>query len=76
MDVVLKDRLDKLMEQFKKDQSKFYRQYFNARIIVDLGVRNEREQEGRRNVRSKCYGQLRGMLIDKYEPPNNGAEVC
>ena len=46
MDVVLKDRLDKLMEQFKKEQSKFYRQYFNARIIVDLGVRHEIEPEG------------------------------
>jgi len=37
MDVVLNDRIDKIMEQFKKDNPKFHRQYFNARIIIDLG---------------------------------------
>ena len=45
MDVVLNDRVDKLMEQFKKDNPKFHRQYFNARIIVDLGVRHGEESE-------------------------------
>jgi len=43
-DVVLNDRMDKLMNMFKKDHPKFHRQYNNARIIVDLGIRH-REPE-------------------------------
>ena len=42
-DNVLNDRMDRLVEQYKKDEQKFYRGYRNARIIVDLGKRFERE---------------------------------
>lgn len=38
-DALLNEQLDKLMEQFKEDDRKFYRQYFNTRIIIDLGRR-------------------------------------
>lgn len=40
----LNDRMDRLVEQYKKDEKKFYREYRNARIIVDLGKRFEREE--------------------------------
>lgn len=43
-DGVLNDRMDRLVEQYKKDEQKFYREYKNARIIVDLGKRFEREE--------------------------------
>ncbi|KKN10305.1 hypothetical protein LCGC14_1037880 [marine sediment metagenome] len=43
-DALLNEQLDKLMEQFKEDNGKFYTQYFNARIIIDLGVRHEAEE--------------------------------
>lgn len=43
-DVVLNDRMDKLVNMFKKDSPKFHRQYNSARIIVDLGIRH-REPE-------------------------------
>ena len=43
-DIVLNDRMDKLVNMFKKDYPKFHRQYDNARIIVDLGIRH-REPE-------------------------------
>lgn len=44
-DLILKSKLDKLMEQFKTTQPKFYKHYFNARIIIDLGTRFEKEEE-------------------------------
>jgi len=44
MDVILKDRLDMLMETFKKDHPKFHTQYTNARIIVNLGGRSTGEE--------------------------------
>lgn len=44
-DGLLDEQLDKLMEQFKQDNPKFYRQYFNARIIIDLGVRHVEEPQ-------------------------------
>ncbi len=40
-DSTLKDRMDKLVEQFKTSDRRFYRSYKSARIIVDLGVRHE-----------------------------------
>ena len=36
-DGLLKDKLDKLIEQFKTSDAEFYTTYFNARLIVDLG---------------------------------------
>jgi len=44
MDVILNDRMDMLMETFKKDHPKFHTQYTNARIIVNLGGRSTGEQ--------------------------------
>ena len=38
-DVVLKNKMDKLMEKFKVNNPEFYRLFFNARIIVELGSR-------------------------------------
>jgi hypothetical protein len=43
-DKLLKEQLDKLMPQFETTSPKFYKQYFNARKIVDLGVRHEPEE--------------------------------
>lgn len=45
-DKLLKEQLDKLMEQYKAPNKKFYAQYFNARIIVDLGGRSETGEGG------------------------------
>lgn len=39
-DGILKGRLDKLIENFKKSNLDFYKQYFNARLIIGLGSRN------------------------------------
>ena len=36
-DKILSERLDKLMEQFREPQPQFYRDYHNARTIVDRG---------------------------------------
>ncbi len=44
-DGILNDQLDKLMVNFKSSEPIFYRQYTNARIIVDLGVRHEGEPD-------------------------------
>lgn len=44
-DLILKSKLDKLMEQFKTTQPKFHKLFFNARIIVDLGTRFDKEEE-------------------------------
>jgi len=38
---ILKNKLDNLMEGFKKDDNEFYNQYQLAREIKDLGVRHE-----------------------------------
>ncbi len=39
-DGLLNEQLDKLMEQFKQNNPKFYVRYFNTRLIIDLGVRH------------------------------------
>jgi hypothetical protein len=41
----LKEKLDKLMEQFRKTQPTFYQEYWNAREKVDYGVRYEKKKE-------------------------------
>lgn len=41
----LKEKLDKLMEQFRKSQPTFYQEYWNAREKVDYGVRHEKGNE-------------------------------
>lgn len=43
-DDILKNKLDNLMEGFKKDDNEFYNQYKAAREIRDLGVRHETEE--------------------------------
>jgi hypothetical protein len=43
-DNILKNKLDNLMEGFKKDDNEFYNQYKLAREIRDLGVRHEKEE--------------------------------
>ena len=40
-DVILKGKMDKLMEKFKISTPKFYKLYFDSRIIVDLGTRHD-----------------------------------
>lgn len=40
-DTVLKEKLDKLIERFKATSSDFYKLYFDARKIVNIGVRHE-----------------------------------
>ena len=42
-DDVLKERMDKLMIMFRDCNRLFYRQYLNARIIIDLGAGNGEE---------------------------------
>ena len=42
---ILNDRMDRLMEEFKTSDATFYREYFNARIIVDLGGTPEDKEE-------------------------------
>lgn len=42
-DSILKSKLDKLMNQFKVSAPRFYKLYFDARIIVDIGIRHEDE---------------------------------
>jgi hypothetical protein len=42
-DDLLKNRLDPMMVQFKTTHPDFYREYFNARIILDIGSRHEEE---------------------------------
>lgn len=44
-DDILKNKLDNLMEGFKKDDNEFYNQYKIAREIHDLGVRHEKPEE-------------------------------
>ncbi len=41
----LKEKLDRLMEQFRKTQPTFYQEYWNAREKVDYGVRHEKKKE-------------------------------
>lgn len=43
-DDILKNKLDNLMEGFKKDDNEFYNQYKLAREIKDLGVRHEKDE--------------------------------
>lgn len=40
IDGILKNRMDKLIEIFKKSNFDFYKQYFNGRMIIELGGRN------------------------------------
>ncbi len=49
-DGIINDMLDKLMVNFKSSDPNFHRQYTNARIIVDLGVRHEGEPEETEDV--------------------------
>ena len=42
---ILVNKLDNLMEGFKKDDNEFYNQYKIAREIHDLGVRHEKPEE-------------------------------
>lgn len=41
---ILNNRMDKLMPQFRAAAPAFYKEYFNARIIVDLGGKEEDEE--------------------------------
>lgn len=41
---ILKEKLDKLMEQFRASHPEFYDEYWNAREKVDYGVRHESEE--------------------------------
>ena len=41
----LKEQLDKLMIQFKDTSYAFYKQYHNARKIIDLGIRHRKLEE-------------------------------
>ena len=40
-DVILKEKLDKLIEKFKVSNVDFYKLYFDARRIVDIGIRHK-----------------------------------
>lgn len=40
-DIILKEKLDKLMNKFKLSNPEFFRLYFDARIIVDIGGRHQ-----------------------------------
>lgn len=40
-DSILQNKLDKLVEKFRKSQPEFYKQYFDARIIIDTGSRHK-----------------------------------
>lgn len=42
---VLKNKIDKLMEQFKSASPEFYRQYHDARMIVDIGLRHKEKPD-------------------------------
>lgn len=44
-DKILKEQMDKLMIMFKTKAPDFYNEYFNARKIVDLGIRHEQAEE-------------------------------
>ena len=44
-DKILKEQLDKLMTQFKISNPEFYQHYFNARMIIDLGIRHKKIEE-------------------------------
>ena len=44
-DKILKEQLDKLMLQYKKTAPEFYQQYFNARLIIDLGIRHKKDED-------------------------------
>jgi len=43
IDGILKNRLDQLMLKYKITNSTFYAKYKNARMIIDLGIRHEKE---------------------------------
>ena len=40
-DAILKEKLDKLIEKFKVSNVDFYKLYFDARRIVDIGIRHK-----------------------------------
>jgi len=42
-DSILKNKMDTLMKNFKVSNPRFYKLYFDARIIVDIGIRHEDE---------------------------------
>lgn len=43
--ILLEDRLDRLMVKFKSGNPEFFTAYENARIIVDYGIRHNKEDE-------------------------------
>jgi len=45
LDFILKNRMDPLMIMFQQSSPTFYNKYKNARKIVDLGIRHEKEVE-------------------------------
>ena len=46
-DSILKDKLDKLMNKFKISNPEFYRLYFDARIILEIGGRHQQPGESK-----------------------------
>lgn len=43
-DTRLHKRLDKMMKRFRRTDAEFYRAYHSARLIIDYGVRHEKEE--------------------------------
>jgi len=43
LDFILKNRMDPLMLSFKTSSATFYAKYKNARMIINLGIRHEKE---------------------------------
>lgn len=44
IDDVLYDKMDRLMDKFKKTSADFYKQYFDVRSIVSHGVRHKKDE--------------------------------
>lgn len=42
---ILTQRMDKLMPEFEASHPEFYQEYFDARMIIDLGGKEEKEAE-------------------------------
>ena len=55
-DIILKERLDKLMNYFRENSPDFWHQYKSARKIIDLGHRKraERPAESQADEHQKC----------------------
>ncbi len=52
-DLKLDLRLDKMMKKFRRTAPEFYRAYQNARMIIDYGIRHEKEVEAPANNATK-----------------------